>query len=78
MIVGVVAGFLYCIPMRHFWDPTVPGECFNFDNFFLVMSIVEIIIDVALLLLPLRMIANLQLNLQKKLMLSGIFALGIL
>ncbi|KAI9713566.1 MAG: hypothetical protein M1820_000948 [Bogoriella megaspora] len=77
MIVGVVAGFLYCRPMEHFWNPTVEGECFNFDNFFLVMSIVEILIDVALLLLPLRMIAKLQLNLQKKLMLCGIFALGI-
>ena len=75
---AIVCGALYCIPAKSFWDHRVPGHCFNYDDFFLAMEIVDVILDIAILCLPFRMIAALHLSLRKKFMLSGIFLLGSL
>ncbi|KAF2237617.1 hypothetical protein EV356DRAFT_510575 [Viridothelium virens] len=76
MIVGVVTGFSYCIPLAAFWDHTVQGHCFDFRNYFLVMSLFEIITDVALLVLPLQVIAKLHLSTRKKILLGVTFILA--
>jgi hypothetical protein len=78
LVVGLVGGFLYCIPMQSFWNPLVKGHCFNYDIWFLVMEIIDLLLDVVILCLPLKMIAGLHLPLRKRVMLSGIFLLGSL
>lgn len=76
MVVGIIGDCLYCIPMQSFWDPLVEGHCFNFDIWFLVMEIIDLLLDVGILCLPLRMIAGLHLPMRKRVMLVGIFLLG--
>lgn len=76
MVVGIVGGFLYCIPMQSFWNPIVEGHCFSYDIWFMAMEIIELLLDVVILCLPLRMIAGLHLPMRKRVMLSGIFLLG--
>jgi len=74
-IAGFVAVLLYCIPMQSFWNFT-QGRCFNFSTFFLTMETIGLVIDVIILALPLRAIANLQLPRDKRIVLGGIFLLG--
>jgi len=75
-VAGFVAGMLYCIPMRKFWDFTVEGHCYNFNNFFLAMEIFNLISDVVILALPLKQIWDLHLPMKKKVGIGGIFLLG--
>lgn len=77
-VAAFVADMLYCIPMRQFWDPTAGGSCFNFPNYFLVMELIDVLLDVVIIALPLKTIASLQLSWRKKLALLGIFSLGAL
>ncbi|KAJ5248556.1 hypothetical protein N7468_000007 [Penicillium chermesinum] len=71
-----IGDLLYCIPIRQFWDPTAGGHCFNFANYFLVMELIDISLDVVIIALPLKTISGLQLSLRKKLALLGVFLLG--
>jgi hypothetical protein len=75
-VAGFVAGFLYCIPMHKFWDLAAKGHCYNFNTFFLTMEILNLLLDVVILALPIRMISALKLPMRKKIMISGIFLLG--
>ena len=51
-------------------------KCFNYDNWFLSMEILDLLADAVIICLPLRMIADLHLSLEKKITLAGIFLLG--
>jgi len=75
---AMISNILYCIPIRKFWDPTVQGSCFNFPIFYLIVELIDILLDVIIIGLPLKTILGLQLSVHKKLALLGIFVLGIL
>lgn len=62
--------------MHKFWDPTVPGHCYNFNSFFLAMELMNLFLDVAILALPIKMILGLQLPTRKKVVIGCIFLLG--
>lgn len=76
MLVGCIVGPLYCLPNEHEWNPAVPGHCYNFSNYFLGMEIAEVLIDIAILTLPIRMISGLHLPRRKKVLLGGVFLVG--
>ncbi|MCJ1350229.1 MAG: hypothetical protein MMC33_000210 [Icmadophila ericetorum] len=65
-----------CIPASALWDSSVRGHCINLQQFILGVSVPNIVIDVALLVLPLPFVWGLQLNRSQKLAVSGIFLLG--
>ncbi|MCJ1292806.1 hypothetical protein MMC34_004359 [Xylographa carneopallida] len=65
-----------CTPVRSFWDFTVQGSCIFFSTFWIVICTVELVLDVAILVLPVGEISHLQLSLKKKILLSFIFLLG--
>ncbi|KOC18278.1 hypothetical protein AFLA70_59g003510 [Aspergillus flavus AF70] len=75
-VAAFIGDLLYCIPMRQFWDPTTDGSCFNFPNYFLVMELIDVLLDVVIIALPLKTISGLHLSLRKKLALLSIFSLG--
>ncbi|KAJ5650186.1 uncharacterized protein N7484_003909 [Penicillium longicatenatum] len=75
-VAAFIGDLLYCIPIRHFWDPTVAGHCFNFPSYFLAMELIDILLDVTIIVLPLRTISSLQLSFRKKVALLGVFLLG--
>ncbi|KAF7503814.1 hypothetical protein GJ744_003255 [Endocarpon pusillum] len=76
MVVAIVGGFLYCIPMQSFWDPLIKGHCFNYHAWFLSMEIIEVLFDVVILCLPLMMIERLHLSMRKGVVLLCLFLLG--
>lgn len=77
-VVAIIGDLLYCIPMATFWNPKVQGKCFNFALYFLVMELVDMLLDIAILCLPLKIILGLHLPLRNRLGIIGIFLLGAL
>jgi hypothetical protein len=74
---GTIATAVYCVPLEQFWvGPSAGGYCWNYNIFWMVMGAIEVVIDTAILLLPVRMVWPLQLNLQNKIFVIGIFLLG--
>ncbi|GAB1316522.1 Rhodopsin domain-containing protein [Madurella fahalii] len=71
-----VANLVMCIPIESFWIRTMPGRCLNFNLFSLITGIADIVIDTAILLLPVRAVISLQMPRRTKIMVSGIFLLG--
>lgn len=76
MITGMIGNLLYCIPMESFWDKAIEGKCFNFDNWFLAMETIDLLLDAIILALPIKTIMGLQLSAHKKTTLLTIFLLG--
>lgn len=67
---------LNCIPLQKFWKPFVQGHCMNFEIFFLVVIVIDLVIDVSLLCLPLWVVSTLQLNRRERVILIAIFLFG--
>ncbi|KAJ5404202.1 hypothetical protein N7509_004073 [Penicillium cosmopolitanum] len=65
-----------CIPLRAYWDHSVPGKCFDANVFFIVNQAFNIVMDFVILILPIPMIWGLHRSWQDKLALNGVFALG--
>ena len=66
----------YCVPLEAHWDLRVKGRCINFGLFFIILSVVELIIDISILCLPIWVIPRLHLNFKNKAILLCIFLLG--
>ena len=77
-VAAITGNILYCRPVQRFWDSTVQGSCFDFATFFLIMELADMIIDAAIIGLPMKTILGLRLSLRKRLGLLGIFVLGAL
>lgn len=75
-LTGELGITLQCTPVQFLWDPLLQGHCINFDVFFLVIGLVDLLLNVTILCLPLRMIPGLKLPLKHKINLSLIFLLG--
>jgi hypothetical protein len=73
---GFVVAFVYCIPLDKFWHPFKPGRCLDFNLFYLLIGVFETVIDIVILILPVRATFNVQLPLKTKLLVSSIFLLG--
>ncbi|RBR18898.1 uncharacterized protein FIESC28_05820 [Fusarium coffeatum] len=73
-IIGI--SFL-CVPLQAVWDPRIKGKCFRHQLvMWYVNAIVHIVIDFAIIVMPLPIVWRLQLPRAQKLLLSGIFGLG--
>ena len=75
-IVQIVCGIVHCIPITALWDPTVPAHCINLDDVTLVCSSFNIATDVAILIMPMPELWNLQITTGKKLQITFLFLLG--
>ncbi|KAF2649252.1 hypothetical protein K491DRAFT_553090, partial [Lophiostoma macrostomum CBS 122681] len=71
-------GFLIfaCNPVRGAWNPWIQSKCINSKAFWIGMAAFNIVLDLALLVLPQMTLWKLQLSRQKRLMISMIFVLG--
>ncbi len=68
----------HCIPFRKIWDLTVPGTCYNWTYGLLIASIINVVSDVAIFILPQAVIWKLNMSRRRKIGLSFIFTLGLL
>ncbi|KAL4985185.1 hypothetical protein BDW68DRAFT_189860 [Aspergillus falconensis] len=60
----------------YFWDKTVDGHCFNFSVYFLVIELVDMLIDLAIIGLPIPTVLRLHMSLRKRLAVASIFLLS--
>lgn len=78
------AGFFFeifqCSPVRKAWDVTyiAPGKCLNQRVAALVSAIINTVSDIAILLLPMGTVWELQIPIKKKLGTLAIFCTGLL
>ncbi|QDS74142.1 hypothetical protein FKW77_001177 [Venturia effusa] len=75
---NVVASFLICRPLARNWNVTIPGTCGSEPRFYLAMGIVNIITDIALIVLPMPYLCNLRMSSHKKLVAMSMFSIGIM
>lgn len=66
-----------CHPISKAWDKKAEGKCVDIIQIWYSNSIMIILTDVMIILLPLNQIRRLQLPLFRKILLSGVFSLGI-
>lgn len=73
-----VATLANCIPLKYSWINALadPRYCFNFNIFWMAAGAVEVVIDVVVLSLPVRVVLGLQLSRRKKITVAVIFLLG--
>ncbi|KAJ3526236.1 hypothetical protein NM208_g11291 [Fusarium decemcellulare] len=76
----ITAWFSGCRPASYFWEqftnPEAKGYCMNTSLFYFVNGICAMLIDVAILMVPLPTIYKLQMPLGQKLAVCGILLLG--
>ena len=78
-VITAVALFIFrCLPIETSWDPSVSGNCIDLVSILVGTSVPLIISDLTLVILPIKVIRNLQLPSQTKLGICFIFALGSL
>jgi hypothetical protein len=72
-----LVGIFSCTPVNAFWDINVTQKkCINTTAFFIVNSAVHVIIDIAILTIPVRKVWALKMTLQKKVVVCFMFLLG--
>ncbi|EFQ34396.1 uncharacterized protein GLRG_09540 [Colletotrichum graminicola M1.001] len=78
---GALSWAYLCTPMERIWDESVPGTCVNESMWWLMLSVCNVATDIAILLLPIWILAPLSLRLVKKIemtifLMAGGFVLG--
>ncbi|KAJ5547758.1 hypothetical protein N7513_004992 [Penicillium frequentans] len=69
---------MQCRPHEAIWKFYLPSKCYSLPDVMLTSASVQVVSDIAMLLLPQRIIWGLQMNWQKKIGVSIIFSAGIL
>ena len=74
-LVGISFAVIFqCHPVARTWNPTLEGNCgISPGNLWLGTVIGSIVVDLLILILPLPMLWRLQMKLQKKVLVIGVF-----
>lgn len=75
-IAHICVDMLQCIPLSGLWDPTVKAYCYPFATQIYTIAAINILTDMAVLLLPIRPIWHLQISHARKAQLTAMFTLG--
>ncbi|KAL4986839.1 hypothetical protein BDW68DRAFT_178432 [Aspergillus falconensis] len=75
---GIFLGIFFCQPFAYNWDRTIEdGHCGDSPKFQLSTAVVNMILDFFIVVLPLPVLWRLQMARKRKIMLSGVFSLGL-
>lgn len=74
----ILATIFQCQPLNKLWQPLVDGKCPITGRLFLANSVLNVITDFFVLLVPIPMIVRLQVSTRQKMVVSSLFALGSL
>ncbi|KAJ5086426.1 integral membrane protein [Penicillium alfredii] len=72
----IVANSLMCIPVNKFWDQEIEGACIDTAKFYYGQQIPNILSDICILILPLKVVWDLPIAKTQKGLLSGVFLVG--
>ncbi|KAK6821765.1 hypothetical protein PG995_008480 [Apiospora arundinis] len=73
-----IANIANCVPMEYSWINSLsdPRYCFNFNIFWFASGICETVIDLLIVLLPVKVVLGLQLSTKKKVAIAFVFLLA--
>lgn len=75
----ILIGILICQPVEMNWNPQTPGgHCGNQNAAYSAVGVVDIVVDFAILLLPIPTVLKLQLPTANRIGLMFVFSFGIL
>lgn len=78
-IINIFMLAFQCSPRAKIWNPSLPGHCFtSFYTVNFVAAVLNVISDVAMLVMPILWVWKLQMAWKRKVGISLIFASGIL
>ena len=66
-----------CHPVSHAWVLSSSGECLDKNKLFRANAIFSLLINVIIIALPMPIIWKLHMSLRKRLVILGIFAIGL-
>ncbi|KAK1980535.1 hypothetical protein LZ30DRAFT_594596 [Colletotrichum cereale] len=72
----IIAASIQCIPINKLWEPWKPGYCINLFLTQLCIAIPSIIVDIAILYLPIPHVLKLQMNRAQRVLVLFTFLLG--
>ncbi|KAI1342892.1 hypothetical protein F5Y15DRAFT_371304 [Xylariaceae sp. FL0016] len=75
-IAVVIVSIFSCTPIEGFWDSTVAEYCINSTNFYISITVPNIVFDVLTTALPIREVWKLQMHKERKMAITGVFLLG--
>ena len=75
---SILATIFQCTPVQKVWIKTLPGTCTNTTAFFYTNAAFNIVTDIAIILLPVPIVVSLHLPLRQKIVLSFVFAVGLM
>jgi len=76
-IIYILMAALQCRPLQAFWNKSIHGACLNSINFTLGIQAVNIMLDVAILGLPMRLVWRLHRPWSERLATAAVFLLGV-
>lgn len=65
-----------CFPVEKSWDDSISGHCIDYGQVTLVIGILNVILDFAILSLPMPLLWKLHMSTRRKAYLSSIFTIG--
>ena len=75
-LAGVFSTIFQCTPIAAAWNPSIPSHCIHGVVFFQAIVSLNLLTDLVILCLPLRMVWDLHLDIRQKFILLGLFSLG--
>ena len=77
-VIGTLVLIFQCSPVQKSWYPLTKGTCLPNDTTFYALAGVTIFFDVVIFFLPIPLLLNLNIQVAKRLVLCGVFLLGLL
>ena len=77
-IVCIFLSIFRCKPIAGSWNVAIPAKCLSFELIVIAAEPFNCALDFLMVALPVKVIRTLQLSMKRKILLSGIFALGSL
>lgn len=75
----MIVFFTRCIPVSYAWNPKQPGKCYRglyLDE--LTSLVINIVLDIAIIVLPLPILWGLKMAVRTKLTVTFMFSLGLM
>ncbi|KAF4454279.1 integral membrane [Fusarium albosuccineum] len=77
MLYTMLIGFLICLPVQSAWGAAVPERCGNHITAYAAVAIIDIVSEVIIVLLPMKLVYDLQMNKAHKIGLVSVLGAGI-
>lgn len=78
MIAVFLVDMLQCVPVTKVFYPDAPGSCINDSEFFISTTALIIVTDLMVLIIPMWIVARLQMRLHKKLAIIFMLSRGLM